>query len=517
MQKRCVESKLNGYKKMNRAKSKIYTLIGISFILSGCAGFNLDFLKLKRTPETIIKQTKIPTQWQAALPHGGTVANLNQFWQQFDDALLLELINSAQQVSSNVASAKARIAQARAARISTNANTLPTLDGSFSASRALQQPNSTGGGAQGFNFNPGATNTTQIGLQSVWELDLFGANKILVESAKMTENAAEANWHEARVAVAAELATSYFNQRYCHASLAVIAKDLASRQQSTRLTAISVKAGFAAQASQYLAEASLADAKQQLNAQQAQCDSNIKELVALTDLDEKILREKLNQQIFLTDALKNKNLYEINTIPAKTIAQRPDIYNAEAELVAAAATVQSRQAARLPRVSLSGSIGWLKSSSNTFSSNGEVWSLGPLSITLPIFDGGKRKSAVSEAEAQYEASAANYRSRVRTAVKEVEQALVSLHSAELRQADLQQALSNYKASFSATEAKVRAGFANLIELETSRRDALQTETNLLNLLQNRTNAWVSLYRAAGGDWYANSVTSKENMQTESTK
>ena len=502
---------------MNLAKVKIYTLIGMSLILSGCAGINLDFLKLKRTPETIVKETKIPAQWQAALPHNGTLTNLNQFWQHFDDALLLELIDSAQQVSSNVASAKARIAQARAARISTNANTLPTLDSSFSASRALQQPNSTGGGAQGINFNQGATKTTQANLQAAWELDLFGANKILVESAKMTENAAQANWHEARVAVAAELATSYFNQCYCHATLAIIAKDLNSRQESARLTAISAKAGFTSQASIYLADASLADAKQQLNAQQAQCDSNIKELVALTGFDEKILHENLNQQIFLTDAQNDKKLYEINTIPAKTIAQRPDIYNAEAELVAAAATVQSKQAARLPRISLNGSIGWMDTSSNLFSAKGEIWSLGPLSISLPIFDGGKRKSAVSEAEAQYVASAASYRSKVRTAVKEVEQALVSLHSAELRQADLQLALNSYKASFTATEAKVRAGFANLIELETSRRDALQTETNLLNLLQNRANAWVSLYRAAGGDWHANLVTSTDKMQTESTK
>ena len=502
---------------MNLLKIKIYTLIGTSLILSGCAGINLDFLKLKRTPETIVKDTKIPTQWQAALPHNGTLTNLNQFWQQFDDALLIDLIDSAQQASSNIANAKARIAQARAARISTNANTLPTLDGNFSTSRALQQPNSSDGGTQGVNFNQGVTKTTQIGLQSAWELDLFGANKILLESAKKTENAAQANWHEARVAVAAELATSYFNQRYCHATLAIITKDLNSRQESARLTAISAKAGFSAQSSQYLAEASLADAKQQLNAQQAQCDSNIKELVALTDLDEKSLREKLNQQAFMADKLAAKNFYEINNIPANTIAQRPDIYNAEAELVAAAATVQSKQAARLPRVTLNGSIGWMNTSSNFFSANGEIWSLGPLSITLPIFDGGKRKSEVSEAEAQYEASAVSYGSHVRTAVKEVEQALVNLHSSKLRQADLQQALIGYQASFTATEAKVRAGFANLIELETSRRDALQTETSLLNLLQNRTNAWVSLYRAAGGDWHTNSVNSTDNMQTESTK
>lgn len=494
-------------------KIKIGALIATSLILSGCAGFNLDFLKLIRTPDNIVKETKIAAQWQAPLPHGGKTENLNQFWQQFDDALLLELIDSAQQVSSNIASAKARIAQARSARISTNANTLPTLDANFSASRALQQPAGSVGGQQGGSFSQGATNSAQIGLQAAWELDLFGANKILVESAKMTESAAQANWHEARVAVAAELATSYFNQRFCNATLAVLQKDAKSRQESARLTAISVKAGFTPQAAQYLADASLADAKQQLNAQQAQCDSNIKELVALTDLPEATLREKLNQQIFLANTLSDKKLYEINNIPAKTIAQRPDIYNAEAELVAAAATVQSKQAARLPRVSLNGSIGWLKTSSSDFSSKGEVWSLGPLSITLPIFDAGKRKAAVTEAEAQYEASAANYRSRVRVAVKEVEQTLVNLHSAGLRQADLQQALSGYKASFTATEAKVRAGFANLIELETSRRDALQTETNLLNLLQSRTNAWVSLYRSAGGDWQVN----KDITQTESTK
>ena len=498
-------------------KIKIGTLIAASLIISGCAGLDLNFLKLKRTPESIVKETKTAAQWLAPLPHNGKTENLNQFWQQFDDPLLLELIDSAQQVSSDVASAKARIAEARTARISTSANTLPTLDANISASRALQQPESRsrqqGPEQQGGSFSQGTTNSTQANLQAAWELDLFGANKILVESAKKTETAAQANWHEARVAVAAELATSYFNQRFCNANIVILQNDVQSRQESARLTAISIKAGFTPPAAQYLADASLADAKQQLNAQQAQCDLNMKELVALTDLPEATLREKLNLQIFLIDALNDKKLYSINSIPAQTIAQRPDIYNAEAELIAAAATVQSKQAARLPRISLNGSIGWLKTSSSDFSSKGEVWSLGPLSITLPIFDAGKRKAAVTEAEAQYEASAANYRSRVRVAVKEVENALVNLHSSELRHVDLQTALTGYGASFKATEAKVRAGFANLIELETSRRDALQTEINLLNLLQSRTNAWVSLYRAAGGDWQAN----KDITQTESLK
>ena len=498
-------------------QSKLSILI-LALSLCGCASFNnfsFDYLKLKRTPENIISETKVASRWQAPLPHDGKLENLKQFWQQFDDVLLIELIDSAQQVSPNIAAAKTRIAQARSARVSQSANARPTLDGTFSTSRSVQQPDlnfsggnngagagagNGGGGFGGGSFGSGATNNTQVGLQSAWELDIFGANKILVSSAEKTENAAQANWHEARVAVAAELATSYFNQRYCNATLAILAKDLSSRIESARLTAISVKAGFTPLAAQYLADASLADAKQQLNAQQAQCDLIVKELVALTNIDEPNLREKLAKQALDVNALAAKNLFNINELPAKVISQRPDIVSAEAELVAAAASVQSNKAAQLPRVSLNGSIGWMWLSGVGYSGNGNVWSLGPLSITLPIFDSGKRKAQIGSAEASYEESAINYRNKIRVAVKEVESALVTLHSSAQRQADLQQALTGYQASFKATESKVRAGFANLIELEQSRRDALQTETSFLNLLQSRTNAWVALYRAVGGDW-----------------
>ena len=96
--------------------------------------------------------------------------------------------------------------------------------------------------------------------------------------------------------------------------------------------------------------------------------------------------------------------------------------------------------------------------------------------------------------------------------KEVETALVDLHSTQARHNNLQQALVGYQASFKATQAKVSAGFANLIELEESRRLALQTEINLMNMLQTRTNAWVSLYRAAGGDWQNAQTTTATESQ-----
>lgn len=501
--------------------AKQFVMLLSCILLSSCATF--DFLKLKLTPESTVKAAKLPTAWQAPLPHDGEIQKLKAFWAQFDDALLIELIEASQQVSSNVAAAKTRVAEARATRISTIGNARPDLSATVSTSRSVQQPAGAFGGqaggqasAQQGGFAIGAFNSTNAGLQSHWELDIFGANSILVNSAKTSENAALSNWHEARVAVASELATSYFNQRFCQQQMLLNQQDIKSREESARLTAISVKAGFLGSASQALAEASLSDIKQQQAAQIARCDLNIKELVALTGLDETDLREKLNNQNFDTKSIASKNLYSIDSIPAKTITQRPDIINAEAELIAAAANVQSNKAMLLPRVSVDGSIGWMWLSGSGFKTDGKVWSLGPLSIAIPLYNSGGQQAKIKSAEVKYEESAVNYRNKVRTAVKEVESALVNLHSYSVRDKDLVQALAGYQTSFKATEAKVKAGFANLIELEDSRRLALQTETALINLEQDRINTWISLYRSAGGDWQTDTKTINQDTLLETS-
>ncbi len=498
------------------------SFLGIS--LSGCA--SLDFLKNKASPKDTIAATKIAPAWQTSLPHGGELSQLQTFWTQYNDALLLELIEKAQAESVNIATAKTKIAEARANRVGAYSSLLPTLDTTFSSSKAVQQPaigingasaipvgsgqaNGFGAGAQGGQ----AITTSQINAQAAWELDLFGANRGLLKAAQARESAAQAGWHDARVAVAAELATSYFNQRFCQIQLSINQNDMKSRAESARVTEISFKAGFSANAAYQLALASAADAAQQAKVQQAQCDLGIKELVALTDLDETTLRQKLADTTFMTNE-NNQTLFTIAEVPATIISQRPDIVSAEADLMTAAAEVRNTQVQRLPKVSLNGSIGWMRLSGPGFKGEGEVWSLGPISITLPIFDAGKRKANVNTAEAKYEESAANYRSKVRYAVKEVEDALVNLHASTDRQTDVQTALNGYQASLLATEQKVSAGFANLIELEENRRYALQAQTNQVNVLKDRNNAWIALYRAAGGGWQDTQSPAESAAKTE---
>lgn len=444
-------------------------------------------------------------QWQASLPHAGKLTDLQQFWQHYEDALLLELILATQEKSATLANAKARIAQARAKRIQTRAALLPGVDGSMSASRSLQQPainfSDLGGQQGGFGTQGNNTyNNAQMGAQASWELDIFGANSAKLNAAILQEHAASAGWHEARVAVAAELANSYYNQRFCALQLGILQQDHKSRAETARLTDIAVAAGFSAPASSDLAKAGLADAAQQLRSQQAQCDLELKALVALTDIDEAVLREKLSTQAFNPQSEATNSLFTLDKLPAQVIAQRPDIYAAEADLVAAAAEVKNTYVQSLPKISLNGSIGWMWLAGAGFSTNGKTWSLGPVSITFPIYHGGVQAATLDSAEANYEASESNYRSKVRNAVKEVEDALVILHSANTRRTDIMEAVNGYQKSFTATETKLKAGFVNQIELEEQRRNLLLIQTTALENLKQRNLAWVSLYRAAGGGW-----------------
>jgi NodT family efflux transporter outer membrane factor (OMF) lipoprotein len=426
-----------------------------------------------------------PAQWYAPLPHNGTLADLTQWWQQFNDPLLIELIESAQTASPTVASAASRIRQARAARIAAGAALLPTLDAVGSAARGNTQPPA-----------PLAT-TAQVGLQTAWEIDLFGANRAAAGAAQARLEAARAGWHEARVSVAAETANGYVSLRTCEQQVVVAENDARSRAETSRLTELSAQAGFTAPATAALARASAAEGAARATQQRAQCDLERKALVALTALPEPQLRQKLAPP--WTEPSQAGAL-AVAAVPAQVLAQRPDVYQAQREVAAASADVGSAQAQRFPRLSLSGSIAAGAVHTGGVTTDLQTWSIGPLAVTLPIFDGGRRAANVDAAQARYEEAAALYAARVRQAVREVEEALVNLESARLRTEDARVAFEGYRVSFAATEARYRSGLASLVELEDARRTALAAETAWVALQRERVAAWIALYRAMGGGW-----------------
>ena len=431
-----------------------------------------------------------PQVSSAGLPHKGRLTDLTQWWQQQGDPLLVELIAAGQAVSPTVASARSRIEQARAARVAASAALQPTLDASASLSRGRSLQ------TIGPDTAPVVT-TAQAGLQAAWELDVAGGNHASLDAAAQRLLGADAQWHDARVSVAAEVANQYYSLRSCRALADVTQFDAASRQETARLSALSTQAGFTAPATDALARASAADARGRSARQAALCELDLKALVALSGLAEPDLRQKL---ALAQVERAQPAIILIAPVPAEALAQRPDLFSAGREVAAASADLGSAQAARYPRLGLSGSIGVarIRASGGTFDL--DTWSIGPLTLSLPLFDGGRRAASVDAAQARYEEAAALYRARVRQAVREVEEALVNLQSSDARQGDAAAAVAGYRAAFTGTEALYKNGLASLLQLEDARRTLLAAEISRVSLQQERKAASVALYRAMGGGW-----------------
>jgi outer membrane protein, multidrug efflux system len=466
-------------------------LIAGPLFLAGCA----------ITPPAAQVSDQAASQWHSPLPnaspnssqlpHQGSVKELSNWWQSLGDPLLVELISNAQAVSPSVTAATSRIQQARSAVVAVGAAAAPNLSAAANANRGDSQ------------LNVPVASVGQVGLQASWEIDLWGGNRAAKDAALARLVGSQAGWHDARVSVAAEAANTYLNLRTCEQLVGVAKDDVTSRTESSRLTDLLAKAGFTAPANAALARASSAQSQALLTLQRSQCDLQVKALVALTTLSEPEIRRKLNvASVF--NAYTAINNVVIPKLPAQLLAQRPDVFAAQQEVAAASGDVGSAQAAKYPRLGLNGSVGLAALRTGGVNTNGTTWSIGPISVTLPIFDGGQRTAAVELANANYEAAVANYLAKVRGAVREVEEALLAVQSAADRMADVAIATEGYGAAFLASEARFKSGLGSLSDLEDTRRTALAAKTALLNLERERSAAWVALYRAVGGGWTSNS-------------
>lgn len=424
-----------------------------------------------------------PSAWQAPLPQAGSVADLSQWWQKQGDPLLLALIEAAQTASPNVSQAIQRIAQARASQAQANAALFPGISAQASAGRGVSQVGI-----------PTAT-TLQGGLMASWELDLVGANRAVSDAARAQVQSSQAQWHDARVSVAADVANLYFSWLHCQQLQTLAAQDSDSQQETARLIDLSAGAGFVSAAQAGLARAAAADSRARLSQQAAQCDVNIKGLVSLTAMAEDDLRKQLQEATKTTYTLAAP---PVARVPADTLAQRPDVFAAEKNVLMAAAAVGNAKAQRLPRLSLNGSIGAMRVSSGGIDQDVSTWSFGPLAVSLPIYDAGQREAAQGSAQAAYQAAVLGYQATVRQAVREVEEVLVQLQSLQAREQDAALVQQSYNKALAATQARLQQGLASGVELQEARRAAWAAESAVLALQLQHKLAWVTLYRALGG-------------------
>ena len=429
----------------------------------------------------------VPEQWFAPMvPHQGSTAALAQWWGQFNDPVLSDWIDRAQAQSPSVAAARSQVFAARAARETSDVLAGPQVSVNGTALRG-----------QSAESAPVGSNLS-LGLQASWALDLWGGNAAGVAQAQAQEDAAGAGWHQARVLVASELAQAYFAERLCRVQLAVAQRDRDSRAITAKANAHTERAGLTAPAVAALASASAADSAARTRQQADLCERQVKSLAALTALPEPELRAQLAQAAEMPGAARLETLLTVPAVPMDVIRQRPDVAQAQANWIAAAQGVGVAKADMLPALSFAGS--WLRnrSTSGGVSSDFNTWSIGPLSMTIPVVGRAALQARADAAEAAYAAAGTAYAATLRQAVAEVEQALVALDGLRQREQDNAAALAGYTQSFKATEARYRVGFANLNDLEDARRLQLNAQSSDIALKQERINTWIGLYVALGG-------------------
>lgn len=450
-----------------------FLVLFAAICLSACATVGQDYTQ---------PALNLPGTWQTR--NNGKMADLNTWWATFSDPVLTALLDAAQKDNPTLDKAAAAIAKARANRSSTEAGLFPSLNASGSA-----------GYSGDLKHEKGTTRSASLGLDSSWELDLFGKTRRSVESANALAQASIADWHDARVSLAAEVAVTYVQYRAGRLKQQYYEEQAASQSKTSELTTLAARAGFSPQADARLAEASAASTRSNALLQKAECEVLVKSLVALTGLSETKLREALGTA---TPELPKPASLVVTSLPANLLRQRPDLVSAERKVASASALIGVAEAARYPSFTLNGSV---TLSAVGGSANQLPWSFGP-SLTLPLFDSGKTDANIKSARADYDAALANYRATVREAVKEAEQALVRLDSIAQREQEVRKSADGYQAYLVATEQNWHVGGASLLDLETARRSAISAQITLLELQQNRMEYWIALYKAVGGGWNA---------------
>jgi outer membrane protein, multidrug efflux system len=467
------------------APHSCWSALCVSIALSGCAAVGPNY-KAPKLPES-----DVPAQWtsptdttQNATGADTAPAQPTQWWTELSDPALDRLVTEAFNSSPSLEAAVAKLGQSRSLHAQAKAAGGPTVDGSGTSERLKDSSSAP-------------YNDSWLSMNSSWELDLFGSVRRGKEGALAREEAQQATLADARVSLAADVADAYLSHRACQSHVALSEQDVASREATEKLTAASVESGFTAPYQGIRSKASVADAKTSLAATRAQCQQLENLLTRLTGMPRPELMKVLAVRPTGLGRLPEPRHFDV-AIPSQALQQRPDIRAAERNLAAASADIGLAEADRYPRIALNGSLGYSVSGSSTGGAlSFGSWSFGP-TVSLPIFDGGRRKAEVEIAKSKYEGALANFKAKTRAAIQEIEDALTRYAAAHERAENARTAADQYQQFFSTVEERYREGASNLLELEDARRSMLDAQQTLLGVQKERLQAWIALNRATGG-------------------
>jgi multidrug efflux system outer membrane protein len=409
-----------------------------------------------------------------------------KWWDAFQDDALRDLIRTALQQNYDVRIAATRILEARALLGVVRADQLPEVN---AAASVVNERLSQAQGRPAIETSP-----TQVTLSLAWELDFWGKFRRATESARASLLSEE--WAQRQVisSLVSDIASAYFELREQDLELEISRQTLASRTDSLRLTRLLADRG----------------ATSMLDVRQAE------QLVFGAGAVIPDLERRIEQQENFISILVGKNPESVARgrllvdqphppevpagLPSSLLERRPDILQAEQQLVAANAQIGVAKADYFPQISLT-AVGGFQSSALTrlFSGPAGLWTLGA-SAVQPIFEGGRIRNNVRFAEARTQELTFVYQRTVQQAFREVSDSLVGYRKSQEVKAQQQQLTNAAEDATKLSNMRYRGGATSYLEVLDSETRLFAARLALAQAELSELQALVQIYRSLGGGW-----------------
>src|SRR3984957_16783806 len=435
-----------------------------------------------------------PAQWHETAG-GGTGAGdtsasvwpAADWWHGFGSAKLDELIAAAERNNDDLAGAIARVQEADAQARIAGAALLPSVDLGASATRERAKSTSGAGGAQVFNF-------FSPELSASYELDFWGKNRALRDAARAAAVASRYDRQTVALTVISSVATTYFQALELRDRIDVAQQNLANGQKILDGFKLELSAGTATGldvAQQETAVAILNAAIPPLLQQFRQTVYALAVLIGATP-------ESVDVDMGTLTELSSPTVVE--GLPSQLLSRRPDVAEAEQQLIAANADITVARAALFPDIQLTAAGGYESSAlTSLVSPPNRIYSLAA-GLTQPIFHGGALRGQVAYSKARYTELLTPYHKTGLTAFSNLEGALVAAQQTAEQQKRQQVAVATARRAYEFAQTQMAAGTVNILNVLNTENALFSAQDELVQVQYLRLQALINLYTALGGGW-----------------
>ena len=431
----------------------------------------------------------VPETFRFAYGDAADVVN-TAWWEQFQDPVLNDLVKTALQNNLNVKQAAARVDEFMGQFVSTRSALFPQASVGLNAGRERASQN--GPTAIPAGVSP-VFNEFQAGLSGAWNIDLFGLVRRETEAARANVNAAEQGRRATILTLVASVASSYILLRSLDTQLEIAQSTTASRADSVHVFTLRRQFGqvsemeLAQSQSDYEATAATIPQLEQQIAQQEDALS-----VLLGSNPEPILRGRALGALAAPTVPAG--------IPSELLDRRPDLLQAEQNLIAQNALIGAARALYFPQISLTGFFGSLSTQfSNLFTGPARVWSYAG-AVTMPIFEGGNIYGQNKQAEAKQQEALFAYENAVQVAFQQVADSLISVQKTREQLTVQDRQVSSLRTYLRLARLRYEGGYTSYLEVLDAERNLFNAELQYTQTQAATLTSVVSLYMAMGGGW-----------------